>query len=173
VQGVNAGARAWFLAVALLAVGTLFIARALWPELAPLTQRTPLPDDARSTEAGIPVPAAAARCAATVADEAAGEDFARWCMPTGVSADTLARWYADALPAGRDAGGLRWCVEQRQADGGRRALWSTGDALVGYVLPPEHPRPPVTGSDDAVAVEVVVLSGSACHPATRTGREQG
>jgi hypothetical protein len=166
---VNAGPRAWFLAAALLAVGTLFMARALWPVLDPLTQRTPLSDDARSTDAGIPVPASAGRCDADAADESA----TRWCMPTGVSVATLAGWYADVLPAGRDAGDLRWCVEQRQADGGRRALWSAGDALVGYVLPPEPPRPPTTGADKAVAVEVVELSGSACHPVTRAVRGRG
>jgi hypothetical protein len=93
-------------------------------------------------------------------------------MPAGVSAATVDRWYRDVLPPGRDAGGLRWCVEQRQTDGSRRALWSTGAGLAGYVLPPQPPRPPTQELEDPVAVEVVVLPVGSCHPATRAGREE-
>jgi hypothetical protein len=93
-------------------------------------------------------------------------------MPSGVSVATVDRWYRDVLPPGRDADGLRWCVEQRQADGSRRALWSTGAGLVGYVLPPQPPRPLVQELEEPIAVEVVVLPGETCHPATRASREQ-
>jgi hypothetical protein len=93
-------------------------------------------------------------------------------MPGGVSVATVDRRYRDVLTPDRDAGDLRWCLQQRQADGSRRVLWSTGAELVGYVLPPQPPRLPAQELEDPVAVEVVVLPGGSCHPVTRAGREQ-
>jgi hypothetical protein len=185
VRAVTHGTRARLLTGAAVAAAVLVLAQALWPVLGPLTQRTPLSPAVTSTDAGVPVPASATRCAAvgpTVADVTAG-DSGRWCVPDGVSVATLTGWYDDVLPPGRDAGRLRWCVEQRLDDGSRRALWSTGTGLVGYVLPPEGPRFGAHGTaraagvravDDveAVGVEVVVLAGSACHPVARASREQ-
>jgi hypothetical protein len=92
-------------------------------------------------------------------------------MPHGVSAATVDRWYRDVLPPGRDAGDLRWCVEQRSGDGSRRALWSSDAGLVGYVLPPQPPRPAPQAPADPVTVTVVMLPGEACHAAARAGRE--
>jgi hypothetical protein len=153
--------------IAVLA-GVLVVLVALWPVLLPLTQRTTLADTARWTGVGIPVPEVAHRCSprSTVAQSTVA-DSGRWCLPRGVSAATLAHWYDEVLPAGRDAGDLRWCVQQWQSDGDRRSLWSSGDALVGYVLPPEDTRLHVR----TVAVKVVVLPGSACPSATRADRE--
>ena len=96
----------------------------------------------------------------------------RWCLPDGVSVGTLHRWYAAVLPPGRDAGALRWCVEQRQSDGTRRALWSSGDGLVGYDLPPRRPRPGVEALEgEETVVEVLRLPRHhPCPPATRAER---
>jgi hypothetical protein len=165
---VHARTRVLLLAGAALVAGVLVLTTALWPVLDPLTQRTPLPAEARSTHAGVPVPASAERCAfqdRTVAGSV------RWCMPSGVSVATLGQWYDDALPPGRNAGDLRWCVETRQSDGSRRALWSTSEGLVGYVLPADPPRIAADPIHDAVAVQVVVLSGSGCPAVARTSRE--
>ncbi len=165
---VNAAGRAALAGIAVILL-VLVLARASWPLLGPLAQRTPLPPAAQWTDAGVPVPASAGQCAA---QDRTDPGSVRWCMPTGVSAATVDRWYRDVLPPGRDAGDLRWCVEQRQADGSRRSLWSTGAGLVGYLLPPQPPRPPVQELEDPVAVEVVVLPAEACHPAARASREQ-
>ncbi|WP_166487484.1 hypothetical protein [Geodermatophilus obscurus] len=147
----------------------LVLATASWPVLGSLAQRTPLPPAAQWTDAGVPVPASAGRCAA---QDGTDPGSVHWCMPAGVSAATVDRWYRDVLPPGRDAGGLRWCVEQRRTDSSRRVLWSTGAGLAGYVLPQQPPRPPTQELEDPVAVEVVVLPGGSCHPATRAGREE-
>ena len=165
---MNAGGRA---ALAVITVGgaALVGVTTLRPLLDPLAEQTPLPPAAQWTDAGVPVPASAGRCAA---QDPAASDSLRWCMPDGTSVATVHRWYRDVLPPGRDADGLRWCVEQRQGDGSRRALWSTGAGLVGYVLPPQPPRPLTQELGDPVAVAVVVLAGQACHPVTRTGREE-
>jgi hypothetical protein len=164
LRPVNAGARA-----ALAVFGAaLVVATAPRPLLGPLTQRTPLPPAAaQSTDTGVPVPASAVRCAAP---DPAAPGSVRWCMPHGVSAATVDRWYRDVLPPGRDAGDLRWCVEQRSGDGSRRALWSSAAGLVGYVLPPQPPRPAPLAPADPVAVAVVLLPGEACHPASRASR---
>ncbi len=162
---VNADRRAVLAAITVVGLA-LLLTSTPWPVLSTLTQRTPLPATARWTDAGVPVPPSAGRCAE---QDLAPPDAVPWCMPGGVSAATVERWYRDVLPAGRDAGHLRWCVEQRQADGSRRELWSTGAGLVGYVLPPQPPHPP---TQEPVAVAVVVLPGEACHPATRANREQ-
>jgi hypothetical protein len=163
---VNAGGRAALAVIAVAGVA-LVVATTLRPVLYPLTQRTPLPPAVRWTDAGVPVPASAGQC---TAQDVADPGSVRWCMPDGVSAATVDRWYRDVLPPGRDTGGLRWCVEQRRGNGSRRELWSTGAGLVGYVLPPLPPRPPTQELEDPVAVTVVVLPGEACHPATRAGR---
>ena len=164
---VNAGRRAALAVGGTLVGGSLVIGTALWPVLGPLTQRTPLPAAARSTDAGVPVPELAHRCAV---QDATAVGSVRWCLPGGVSVRTVEKWYDDVLPAGRDSGRLRWCVEQRLDDGSRRALWSTEAGLVGYVLPPEPPQPNHRATDNSV--EVVVLSGSSCHPVTRVDRGQ-
>jgi hypothetical protein len=168
VRFVSVGRGATFLTGIAVLAGVLVVVVALWPVLVPLTQRTTLADTARWTGVGIPVPEVAHRCTplSTVAQSTVA-DSGRWCLPRGVSAATLAHWYDDVLPAGRDAGDLRWCVQTWQSDGGRRSLWSSGDALVGYVLPPEDIRLHVP----TVAVNVVVLPGSACPSATRADRE--
>jgi len=178
VRFVSVGRGATFLTGIAVLAGVLVVVVALWPVLVPLTQRTTLADTARWTGAGIPVPEVAHRCTpqptvaqSTVAQSMVAQstvaDSGRWCLPRGVSSATLAHWYDDVLPAGRDAGDLRWCVQTWQSDGGRRSLWSSGDALVGYVLPPEDIRLHVP----TVAVNVVVLPGSACPSATRADRE--
>jgi hypothetical protein len=164
---VNAGRRAALTFGGTLVGGSLVIGTALWPVLGPLTQRTPLPAAARSTDAGVPVPETAHRCAV---QDAAAAGSVRWCLPGGVSVRTVEEWYDDVLPAGRDSGRLRWCVEQRLDDGSRRALWSTDAGLVGYVLPPEPLHPNDQATNSSVAVEVVVLSGSSCHAVTRVSR---
>lgn len=169
LRSVNAGRRAGLLAGVTVLWGTLVVATAFRPVLGSLTQRTPLPAAVHWTDAGVPVPAPAGRCAV---QDVTDPGSIRWCMPGGVSAATVERWYRDVLPPGRDADGLRWCVEQRQPDGSRRALWSTDAGLVGYVLPPQPPRPLMQELEDPVAVEVVVLSGETCHPVTRASREQ-
>jgi hypothetical protein len=168
VRFVSVGRGATFLTGIAVLAGVLVVVVALWPVLVPLTQRTTLAGTARWTGVGIPVPEVAHRCTSqsTVAQSTVA-DSGRWCLPRGVSAATLAHWYDDVLPAGRDAGDLRWCVQTWQSDGGRRSLWSSGDALVGYVLPPEDIRLHVP----TVAVDVVVLPGSACPSATRADRE--
>jgi hypothetical protein len=168
VRFVSVGRGATFLTGIAVLAGVLVVVVALWPVLVPLTQRTTLAGTARWTGVGIPVPEVAHRCTpqSTVAQSTVA-DSGRWCLPRGVSAATLAHWYDDVLPAGRDAGDLRWCVQKWQSDGGRRSLWSSGDALVGYVLPPEDIRLHVP----IVAVNVVVLPGSACPSATRADRE--
>ncbi len=174
VRAVNTSVRTCILAAALVATGVFVMAWPLWPVLGPLTQRTPLSPAARWSDAGVPVPASAHRCAADAATDAGSDgDSVRWCMPSGVSVATLAQWYDETLPPGRDAGRLRWCVEQREADGSRRALWSSGAGLVGYVLPPQQPRPRTAGTDDVAGVETVVLPGTACHPVARSSREPG
>jgi hypothetical protein len=127
---VTAGRRAALAGITLVGLA-LVVATTFRPVLGPLTQRTPLPPAAQWTDAGVPVPASAGRCAV---QDVTDPGSVRWCMPGGVGAATVARWYRDVLPPGRDAGDRRWCVEQRQADGSRRALWSTGAGLVGYVL---------------------------------------
>jgi hypothetical protein len=165
---VRAGGRAALAGIAVAGVA-LVVATTSRPVLGPLTQRTPLPPAVQLTDAGVPVPASAGRCAT---QDVADPGSVRWCMPDGVSAATVDRWYRDALPPGRDAGALRWCVEQYQGDGSRRALWSTGAGLAGYVLPPQPPRHPAQELEDPVAVAVVVLPGEPCHPATRASREQ-
>ncbi len=164
---VNAGGRAARAVITVVGLA-LVVATTSRPVIAPLTQRTPLPPAVQWTDAGVPVPASAGRCAA---QDVADPGSVRWCMPDGVSATTVDRWYRDVLPPGRDAGGLRWCVEQRREDGSRRALWSTGTGLVGYVLPPLPPRPLTQEPEAPVAVAVVVLPGEACHPAARASRE--
>jgi hypothetical protein len=158
---------------ALTVVGTvLALAAALWPVVGPLTQRAALPPPARSVD-GVPVPEPARRCAV---QDALQPDSERWCLPAGVSAATLARWYRQALPPGADADGLRWCVEQYQEDGNRRALWSTAGGLVGYELPAQRPRPRDTASPattttgDELAVTVVRLPNSPCPAAARVNR---
>ena len=165
---MTAGRRAILLAGLTVIAAVLMIGTALWPVLEPLTLRTSLPAASRSVD-GVPVPESARRCAA---QDPTTPTSVRWCMPSGVSAATVARWYADVLPAGQDAGRLTWCVEQHQSDGGRRALWSTGTSLVGYVLPADRERPEIERIDDEVAVEVVRLDGSPCPPAARASREQ-
>jgi hypothetical protein len=168
VRFVSVGRGATFLTGIAVLAGVLVVVVALWPVLVPLTQRTTLAGTARWTGVGIPVPEVAHRCTpqSTVAQSTVA-DSGRWCLPRSVSAATLAHWYDDVLPAGRDAGDLRWCVQTWQSDGSRRSLWSSGDALVGYVLPPEDLRLHVP----TVAVNVVVLPGSACPSATRADRE--
>ncbi len=169
LRSVNAGRRAALLAGVTVLSASLVVAAAFRPLLGPLTQRTPLPAAVQWTDAGVPVPASADRCAV---QDLTSPGSVRWCMPGGVSAATVDRWYRDVLPPGGDAYGLRWCVEQRQADGSRRALWSTGAGLVGYVLPPRPPRPPAQEIEDPVVVVTVVSPGAACHPVTRGSREQ-
>jgi hypothetical protein len=166
---VHARTPALLLAGAALVAGVVVVTTALWPVLGPMTQRTPLPAEFRSTDAGVPVPASAERCA--VQDRAVAGSV-RWCMPDGVSVATLERWYQDTLPPGQDAGDLRWCVQTHQSDGSRRALWSTTEGLVGYVLPPEPPHVVADPLNDAVAVHVVVLPGSGCPAVARASREQ-
>ncbi len=166
---VKAGGRAILLTAVAVVGGLAVVAAALWPVIGPVTQRTTLPRAALATDAGVPVPRSADRCA--VQDPAAAGSV-RWCMPPGVSVTTLTRWYEDVLPAGRDAGPLRWCVEQRLADGSRRALWSSPEGLVGYALPPQRMRAPAAALDDNVAVQVVTMPGTGCHPAARASREQ-
>jgi hypothetical protein len=168
---VGAGRRAAVLA-GVTVVAAVLVAGALWPLLRPLAQRTALPPAARATDAGVPVPAAAQPC---TEPPAASPGSASWCLPAGVNAATVSRWYDSAMPAGHDAGPLRWCVEQRLADGGRRALWSTGTGLVGYELPPLPSVQPAVQSPGApaepLAVTVVTLAGSTCPAAARTSRE--
>lgn len=153
----------------LLAAALLVVA--LRGVLAPLTQQTALPAAARWTSLGLPVPASAHRCDAP---EGSDPGTVRWCPPGGVSAATLAAWYARTLPAGRDDGPLRWCLEEHLADGGRRALWSTRTGLLGYTLPATAWHPPVSGvpgGDGTVGVSLVTMPGSACPPAARSVRE--
>jgi hypothetical protein len=165
---VNAARRTGLVIAITVLAGMLFIAKALWPVAGPLTQRTELAADVRTTDAGVPVPAAARQCAAQDPSVAGST---RWCVPTGVSARTIDRWYADRLPAGRDAGPLSWCVEQRQADGSRQALWSNGTGLVGYVLPPLPPHSQTASIDGRIAVAVVALPQTPCPAAARVSRE--
>ncbi len=168
MRSVHARTRALLMAGATLVAGVLVVIASLWPVLGPLTQRTALPAESASTEAGVPVPASAERCA--VQDRTVAGSV-RWCVPSGVSVATLERWYDDALPSGRDAGDLRWCVRTVQSDGSRRSLWVTPEGLVGYVLPAEPPHEVQNPVDDAVAVQVVVLPGSGCPAAARAARE--
>ncbi len=168
LRSVNAGRRAALAGITVLGLAPI-LAPTSRPVLSLVTQRTPLPPAVQWTDAGVPVPASAGRC---TAQDVTDPGSVRWCMPGGVSVATVEQWYRDVLAPGRDAGDLRWCVQQRQADGSRRALWSTGAGLVGYVLPPQPPRLPAQELEDPVAVEVVVLPGGSCHPVTRAGREQ-
>ncbi len=143
------GRRAGLLAALAAVTGLGVVVRGL----APLAPRAPLPSAARTTEAGVPVPVTAQICPTQSLAVPGG---VRWCLPKAVSVRTLDRWYAVALPPGRDAGALRWCVEQRQSDGTRRALWSSGDGLVGYDLPPHRPRPGIEVLEgEEVVVEVL------------------
>lgn len=166
---MKAGKRLALTGVVILGVAVV-IATTLRPVLTPLTQRTPLPAAAQMSAAGVPVPQVAKRC--SPADEPPGPGWVRWCMPSGVSAHTLRQWYATALPPGRTTTGLRWCIEEQRGDGSLRALWSTGTGLVGYILPPQPPRPLNQELSHPVAVEVLALAGAACSPVTRTTREQ-
>lgn len=161
------GRRAALLAAITVVGAALALIQSLWPVLGPMTQRTPLPAASRSM-LGVPVPAVGHRCRT---QDVAVPGSVRWCLPGGVSAATLAQWYAGALPPGRSTGDLRWCVEQHLADGSRRPLWATDGALVGYVLPPERTRTGAASFGDGSVVEVVRLAGLTCHPATRTARE--
>jgi hypothetical protein len=163
---VTPGRRAALLAAITVVGAVLALIQSLWPVLGPLTQRTPLPAASRSIY-GVPVPEAGRRCRA---QDVAEPGSVRWCLP-GVSTATLAQWYADTLPPGRSTGDLRWCVEQHLTDGSRRALWATSCGLVGYVLPPARTQPGAPSFGDATAVEVLLLAGLPCHPATRTARE--
>jgi hypothetical protein len=153
-----------------LVAAVLVLAVAIWPVLGPVvTQRSTLPVAARSTEAGIPVPGSAERCRV---QGSADSGTVRWCLPAGVSATTLEQWYDRTLPPGRDAGGLRWCVEQYRSNGSRLALWSTDSGLVGYQLPPLPPHVETGDVEGAMAVYVVVLPGATCPGAARTSRGQ-
>jgi hypothetical protein len=152
------------LVLAAVVVGGLLLARgraAGGYAPAVLLERVALAPASRTTSAGVPVPSAAARCPARGRPAPGG---ARWCAPAGVSASTLDRWYARTLPAGRDAGALRWCVSQVLAKGTRRALWSAGGALVGYDLPEQ------AGARAAV-VDVLRLPGHRCPAAARASRQ--
>lgn len=163
---MNAGRRAGILAFLPALAAALILAAALWPVLGPLTQRAPVPPAVRWTGVGVPVPAAADRCGTGTTG---GEQSVRWCLPGGTAAASLARWYARVLPAGRDTADLQWCLEQWLDDGSRRALWSTGAGLVGYVLPP-GPGHPYGQRAGGAAVAVVDLPGTACPPAARASR---
>jgi hypothetical protein len=167
VRPVSAGRRVALLAAITVVGAVLALAQSLWPVLGPLTQRTALPAASRSIY-GVPVPEVGRRCGT---QDVAVPGSVRWCLPGGVSTATVARWYADALPPGRDAGDLRWCVEQYLTDGSRRALWASDGGLVGYVLPPARARQGGPSFGDGTAVKVVRLAGLPCHPATRAGRE--
>lgn len=152
------------LAVLVLAGGVLVRGRAaggLSPSV--LLGRVALPADARVTATGVPVPTTAEPCPARGRPASGG---VRWCPPAGVSADTLDRWYARALPRGHDAGALRWCVGQVLENGTHRALWSSGRSLVGYDLPePGHARRAV--------VDVLRLPDHRCPAAARASRQVG
>jgi hypothetical protein len=151
-------------------VAVMILARAMWPTLGPVvSQRSALSAAARTTDAGIPVPRSAERCRVQGAADSAA---VRWCLPAGVSATTVEQWYDRTLPPGRDAGGLRWCVEQYGTNGSRLALWSTDGGLVGYQLPPLPPHLATGDVEGAMAVAVVVLPGAACPAAARTSRGQ-
>jgi hypothetical protein len=168
VPPVTAGRRAGFLAALAVLGAAVTVVASLWPIVGPsLTQRAPLPAASRSVS-GIPVPASAQRCAV---QDPGVRASARWCLPGDVSAATVARWYDEVLPPGRDAPGLRWCVAGHLSDGSSRALWATSDGLVGYILPPERVRPN-SRFGAQVAVEVVRFPGLPCHPAARPSREQ-
>jgi hypothetical protein len=168
VPPVTAGRRAGFLAVLAVLGVAVAVAAGLWPIVGPsLTQRAALPAASRSVD-GVPVPASAQRCAM---QDPWLRGSTRWCLPADVSAATVARWYDEVLPPGRDAPGLRWCVAGHLSDGSSRALWATGDGLVGYILPPERVRWN-SRFGARVAVEVVRFPGLPCHPAARASREQ-
>jgi hypothetical protein len=166
---VNAVRRTGLLVGITVLAGSLLVTKSLWPVVGPLTQRTELAADVRTTDAGVPVPTAARPCDAQDPSVAGST---RWCMPTGVSAEAVAQWYAARLPAGRDAGSLHWCVEERQADGSRQALWSKDTGLVGYVLPPQPPHPQTASIDGRIAVAVVSQPRTPCPAAARGSRER-
>lgn len=166
-SGVSRTSRTW-LALALVVLvlaGVVLVRGRAAGGLSPavLLGRVALSSDAQITATGVPVPRSAERCPARGRPAAGG---VRWCPPAGVSATTLDRWYARVLPAGRDAHALRWCVGQVLHNGTRRALWSSGRALVGYDLPePGHGRRAV--------VDLLRLPGHQCPPAARASRQAG
>lgn len=169
---MNAGKRAAVVGVTVIGVVigvVVVVGVTLRPVLTPLTQRTPLSPAAQMTDAGVPVPRSAQQCPVQGRTSAGS---VRWCMPAGVSAATVHQWYLDALPPGRDAGALRWCTQEQHGDGRLSAVWSTRAGLIGYILPPQPPRPLYQELDNPVAVEVLALAGSACHPVTRATRER-
>ncbi len=166
--GLSPGRQA-LVAFSVIALGVAVIAPSVSGLFDPLLHRRSLPAAKQVTGTGIPVPRLAKRC---LAQTASGPGAIRWCLPGDVSARTLESWYAVALPAGRDAPGLRWCHQLVAADGARRFIWSAGDALVGYELPPPplHARTPEPGEEDLLVMSVFRVPDRSCPAAAAASR---
>ncbi len=160
--------RAAWVAVPVVA-GTAVAAAVLAPALGLLQPDPPLPADRVHTSVGIPVPAMAQRCPNQALAGPGGE---RWCLPSGVTAATLEDWYAMTLPPHQEAPGLRWCVQQVQADGSLRSIWSDGSGLLGYDLPTRQSARPgsVAPGEEGLVVEVFRSLDHSCPAAARSSR---
>ncbi len=123
------------------------------------------------TGTGVWVPAEAEGCSAQALAGSGGE---RWCLPAGVTAAGVTQWYAMTLPPHRDAPGLQWCVQQVQADGSRRSIWSDGSALLGYEVPTRLSKRPGSAVPDegGLVVEVFRNTDRSCPAAARSGRDE-
>ena len=161
--------RAAWVAVPVVA-GTAVAAAAVLATAQGLLQPDPaLPADRMNTSVGIPVPAMAQRCPNQALADPGGE---RWCLPSGVTAATLEDWYAMTLPPHQEAPGLRWCVQQVEADGSLRSIWSDGSGLLGYDLPTRLSGRPgsVAPGEEGPVVEVFRSLDHSCPAAARSSR---
>jgi hypothetical protein len=149
--------------------GTAVAAAVLAPALGVLQPDKPLPAAGVQTSAGIPVPAVAQPCPNQALAGPGGE---RWCLPPDVTAAALEDWYAMTLPPHQDAPGLRWCVQQVQADGSHRSIWSDGSARLGYDLPTRLSGRPgsVAPGEEGLVVEVFRNLDHSCPAAARSSR---
>lgn len=153
------------LAVVVLLGASAIFAGSVRLALAGAVPDRPLPPDRGVTDSGIAVPASAQRCEAQAVSETAE---VRWCLPSQVTQQSLAGWYAATLPTGRDTAGLRWCMQQHLADGVRRSVWFDGSALVGYGLPSPSRHGSVQPVDEGLAVTVFRVPATGCPPPTRS-----
>lgn len=154
-------------AAAVLLVASAIFAGSVRLALAGAVPDRPLPPDRAVTESGIALPASAQRCEAQAVSQTAE---VRWCLPSQVTQQALAGWYAATLPTGRDTTGLRWCMEQHLADGVRRSVWFDGSALVGYGLPSPSRPGSVQPGDEGLAVTVFRVPAAGCPPPTRSSQ---